>query len=304
MLKWSEKIHIGISACNYGCQVRYNLKGWDLVKHIGRDREMFVFHPMCPEVMSGMGVPRPSIRIKGESGEAVWSGEGEVVDSHGQYWTKSLKDACDSVMDVVDKRNIRVYIFMEGSPTCGVHRTTLKNKRLGKPPGVLGAKLLEKGLFLIDGVTLQSPIKWWDTQRRLLAWLYLDKIQIEDKKHLYDLWHHYKYLCQEIHEVEARALGHRIAELPKRVTPEEYAEIKGIIMDILRKPSTSAKIKQMLWKHYTYLRRTKGLVIDEVHSPEDLRNMQHLAKELQLLMRSSRDQDYLYGQMPVMYGRD
>jgi len=303
MLQWSEKIHVGISACNYGCHVRYNRKGWDLVKHIGRDQESFVFHPMCPEVMSGMGVPRPSIRIKGENGEKVWLGEGEVVDSHGRNWSEPLMQACQTVLDVIDRQNIKVYIFMEGSPTCGVHRTTLKNKRLGKPPGVLGAKLLEKGLFLIDGVTLQSPIKWWDVQRRLLAWLYLEQLDILDKKQLYDLWHNYKFLCQELSEVEARALGHRIASLPKHVPVEVFSEIKGIMMDILRKPSTSAKIRQMLWKHYTYLRRKKGLVLDEVRSPEDLRGMQQVARELQLLMRTSRDQEYLYGQMPVMFGR-
>lgn len=303
MLQWSEKIHVGISACIYGCHVRYNRKGWDLVKHIGRDQEMFVFHPLCPEVMSGMGVPRPSIRIKGENGASVWEGSGEVVDSHGKHWSKALMNACDTVFDVVERQNIKVYIYMEGSPTCGVERTTLKNKRLGKPPGVLGAKLLEKGLFLIDGAVLQSPVKWWDTQRRLLAWLYLDQVQIESKSQLFDLWHHYKFLCQELSEVEARALGHRMANLPKYVAQETFDEIKGIMLDILRKPSTSAKIRQMLWKHYTYLRRKKGIELEEVKSPQDLRGMQQVAKELQLLMRTSRDADLLYGQMPVMFMR-
>lgn len=303
MIYYHDKIHVGISACIYGCHVRYNRKGWDLVKHIGRDGEMFVFHPLCPEVMSGMGVPRPSIRIKGESGASVWEGSGEVVDSHGKHWTKALMGAVNLVEDVIERQNIKVYMYMEGSPTCGVFRTTLKNKRLGKPPGVLGARLLDKGLFLINGADLQSPLKWWDLQRRMLAWLYLEPLEITTKAQLYDLWHHYKFLCQELEEVEARALGHRIAQLPKHVTEETFKEIKGIMLDILRKPSTSAKIRQMLWKHYTYLRRKKGLVITEVHSPEDLRGMQQVAKEIQLMMRTSRDQGYIYGQMPVIYGK-
>lgn len=303
MIYWSDKIHVGISACLYGAQVRYNMKGWDMVKHIGRDREMFIFHPLCPEVMSGMGVPRPSIRIKGENGAAVWRGEGEVMDSQGRNWSQHLMNACDQVMDVVQRRGIKVYIFMEGSPTCGVLRTTLKNRRLGKPPGVLGARLLEQGLFLINGADLQSPMKWWDIQRRLLAWVYLDQLQIENKQQLFTLWHHYKFLCQEIHEVRARELGHRIAQLPKRVEPETYQEIKGIMLDILRSPSTSARIRQMLWKHYTYLRRKKGVHLAEVHSPEDLRGMQQVARELQLMMRTARSEDLIYGQVPVLYGK-
>jgi uncharacterized protein YbbK (DUF523 family) len=303
MYTWNEKIHIGISACLYGCHVRYNLKGWDMIKHIGRDREMFVFHPLCPEVMSGMGVPRPSIRIKGESGAAVWEGRADVVDSHGKNWTGAIKDASRSVMDVVQRRHIRAYIFMEGSPTCGVYRTTLKNKRLGKPPGVHGAKLIEEGLFLIDGAILQSPIKWWDTKRRLLAFLYLDQLTIQTKAELYDVWHHYKFLCQEINEVQSRELGHRLANLPKHVDLDTFSALKIEILDILRNPSTSAKIRQMLWKHYTYLRKTKDIVLEEVKSPEDLRGMQLLAKELLLVERTSYSEDVLYGQVPVMFRR-
>lgn len=303
MLTYSKKIPIGISACVYGAKVRYNRKGWDMVKHIGRDIEMLTFHPMCPEVMSGMGVPRKAIRIKGESGQAVWDQGASIVASDGVNWSPALKDACRDVMALVEKQEIKAYVFMEGSPTCGVYRTTLKNKRLGKPPGVLGAQLLNSDLFLINGMDLQSPIKWWDIKRRLLAYVYLLEYDIHDKASLYEIWHQYKFICQELHEKEARTLGHEIANLPKVVDQKTLETYKKAMLAMLNRASTPAKIKQMLWKQYSFLRKKEGLDIPEVLSPTDLRGMHYLAKELNQMTLKAFERDLVYGQVPVLYRR-
>jgi len=134
-----RKIVLGISACTYGCKFRYNAKGWDLLSAIGRDRELFVFQPICPEVSAGLGVPRSAIRIQGESGEAVWEDRAKVMSSRGVDISDSLKKSAHSAMLQLKNAGCHSMIYMEGSPSCGVSRTTLKNKRLGKPPGVFGA---------------------------------------------------------------------------------------------------------------------------------------------------------------------
>ncbi|MCK8060321.1 MULTISPECIES: DUF523 domain-containing protein [unclassified Fusibacter] len=303
MYKLERKIQIGMSACMCGAKVRYNEKGWDMIKHMGRDKEAFVFHPMCPEIMSGMGVPRLAIRIKGESGMSVWNDGGEVVDASGRKWTYAIKDSCRDVMDFCEKQKLDAYIYMEGSPTCGVLRTTLKNNRLGKPPGVLGALLLESEMFLISGTDLQSPIKWWDIKRRLMAFIYLKEWDIKDKATLYEMWHNYKFICQEISNQEARDLGNRLGNLPKVVTQEELDEIKLTIMNMLRNASSPAKIRQMLWKHYTHLRRKENVILPEVKEPTDLRGMHALAKELTKMTTESFQRDVIYGQVPVIYRR-
>lgn len=53
-----DKITIGISACCMGSPVRYNNKGWDMLATLGREKQDFMWCPVCPETMSGLGVPR------------------------------------------------------------------------------------------------------------------------------------------------------------------------------------------------------------------------------------------------------
>lgn len=67
-----SKIKIGISACQFGANVRYNGKGWDMTDYLKREKNEFVWYPMCPEVQSGLGVPRVSISLRGGNGDDFW----------------------------------------------------------------------------------------------------------------------------------------------------------------------------------------------------------------------------------------
>jgi hypothetical protein len=128
-----ERIRIGVSACNAGARVGWNRAGWDRIAAIRREMTGFIWTPVRPEVMSVFGVPRDPVRLSGGNGHDLWQG------------TARMKNRS------------------------GVYRTTLKNKRLGNPPGVFGSLLLQEDLFLIPAVDLESPIKWWDWRRRLHA---------------------------------------------------------------------------------------------------------------------------------------
>lgn len=133
----TEKIAIGISACNYGCSVRYNKKGWDLIKHLKREGNDFIWHPVCPEVMSGMGVPRDPIRIVGGNGVDVWNDKAIIKSSSGRDLTEDLKSGALICYETLQRAGVKAFAYMEGSPSCGVYRTTLKNRRLGSHQGYL-----------------------------------------------------------------------------------------------------------------------------------------------------------------------
>ena len=80
----NRKLRLGIAACQFGAKVRYNGKGIDLTQYLGRDRGQFIWTPVCPEVMSGMGIPRPSIKLSGGNGFDFWKNEANVKNKEGQ----------------------------------------------------------------------------------------------------------------------------------------------------------------------------------------------------------------------------
>lgn len=143
----SVKLKVGISACMYGARTRYNAKGWDQLGYLNRERANFIWTPICPEVMSGMGVPRPPIKLVGGNGFDFWNGEASIKNRRGRNVTAIVKEGARDCFKTLQRAEIDAFIFMEGSPSCGVYRTTLKNTRLGKPPGVFGALLLMKRYF-------------------------------------------------------------------------------------------------------------------------------------------------------------
>lgn len=296
----NEKIQIGISACMYGCKVRYNRKGWDMVQLLGRDASNFIWHPVCPETMSGMGIPRSPIRVVGESGDAVWKGEAEIKSREGRPFTHELMNACNVCMDTLKTAGSFTYIYMEGSPSCGVYRTTLKNNRLGKPPGVFGSLLLKEGFFLIPANDLQSPVKRWDWIRRLYAFAWLKEKEISSKQELFDIWHTLKFLCQEIDESKSREIGHMLAN-SKGFDDAMAQDVKTQALMLLRQPSTIEKIKNRLWKHYVYMKKKTGEELEDVMPPEGMRNMNHIADELEKMQRKSFETDVLFGAAPIIY---
>ena len=296
-----KKINIGISACMYGAKVRYNKKGWDMLGYLGREVADFIWHPICPEVMSGMGVPRNPISLRGGNGDDFWAGKSKVKSRTGKDVGDLIALGCSCCMDTLKRAGVYIYIFMEGSPSCGVYRTTLKNQRLGHPPGVFGSLLLKEEFFLIPAQDLQSPVKWWDWRRRLQAFIWLKELNIDSKDSLYSMWHTLKFLCQEIDEVNSRDLGNEIANLSKGDNIEVYTMIKNRVLLMLRQPSSLNKIKQSLWKNYSFLKKHKELRVDDVLEPTELRNMHHIAEELLKIERSAYEYGTFFGSAPIAY---
>jgi len=296
-----RRISIGISACVYGCKTRYNGKGIDVMRFFGREKESFVFTPVCPEVQSGMGIPRDPISLRGGGGDDVWQGDAKIKNRGGEDVTESVKDGCICCMKTLEKAKVDAFVFMEGSPSCGVYRTSLKGRRLGHPPGIFGALLLEKRIFLIPATDLQSPIKRWDWIRRLFAFTWLKSLPLENKKDIYAMWHALKFICQEIDNEKARKIGRNIASMKEAFEAEYAEELRDKILEMLRKPSTPAKIKQMLWKNYAYYRKNYKREIESINEPLTLRNMTEVVKELSTMELAAFKEGFIFGASPVIF---
>lgn len=294
-LKLEEKINIGISACQIGAKVRYNVKGYDMLGYLDREKSDYVWHPVCPEVMAGLGVPRYPIRIIGGNGFDVLNGIAEIKNRRGKRLTKELLSGSKACLETLKAGNVEVFIYMEGSPSCGVYRTTLKNKRLGHPPGLFGAMLLNEEIFLIPSSDLQSPVKWWDSRRRLQAFVWLKRQDIKEAKDIYEAWHFLKFLCQELDNEWARDFGRKIGDL----TNYDLQEIKKEILFCLRKPSSLERIMGSLKKNYSFLRKKFDLSLDADF--DDVRGMKRIAEKMLLLERLLKKEEYLFGTAPIDY---
>lgn len=295
-----DKITIGISACTMGSPVRYNARGWDLTAGIGREKNDFKWVPVCPETMSGLGVPRDPIHLSGGTGKEVWEGLARVRNRGGQDVTEDLLFGTRSCLATLERAGATAYVYMEGSPTCGVYRTSLKKQKRGNPPGILGTILLDQEYFLIPASDLESPLRWWDWRRRLLAFHWFRSLALDDKNSLYEAWYKLKFLCQELDEPWARELGRRLAALG-RPDPAEMAGLRREILDVLRRPSTTPRITQMLWKNYSFFRKAKGQPVEGINSPEFRRNVTTIARELTLMERTAFAEQIFFASSPVLY---
>ncbi len=298
---YTKKISIGISACDFGCPVRYNGKGWDMLKLMGREKTCFNWHPVCPECMSGMSVPRNAIKISGGTGADVWAGNAKVKARNGKDVTEHLKLGCKACLETLERAEVKGFVYMDGSPSCGVYRTSLKNKRTGNPPGVFGALLLEKGYFLIPALDLQSPIKWWDWRRRLLAFMWLKEVEINSKKELFEVWHILKFLVGELDDKFARNIGKELATLQNENIKEYSEDLKNKILEILRRPSSLNRIKQSLWKNYSHYKKVTGDEIELIKPPEIGRGMKVIADEILYMERKAYEGGDFFGTSPIIY---
>lgn len=297
----SERITIGISACCMGSPVRYNGKGWDMLAGMGRERNDFKWCPVCPECMAGLGVPRDPIHLTGGDGSMVWRGETQVKNRHGRLVTDDVKFGAQSCLETLKRAGAAAYVYMDGSPSCGVYRTTLKSTKRGHPPGIFGSLLLDEGFFLIPAADLQSPLRWWDWRRRLLAFHWLKNTEITGKSDLYGAWANLKFLFQELDNAWATQMGRTLAGMAGKPDGAFIAGFRAQGLDLLRRPSTTKRITNSLWKNYSYYRKRLGKTVEGIQTPDFQRNITTIAKELVTMERKALDDQVLFGTSPVMY---
>jgi uncharacterized protein YbbK (DUF523 family) len=122
------RIRIGVSACLLGDEVRYDG---------GHKRDMFLTNVLdpfvewvkvCPEVESGMGTPRESIRLVDEDGRIRL-----LTVKTGVDHTASMTAYAAKRVIALDDEDLCGYVLKKDSPSCGMTRVKVYS---GKGPGV------------------------------------------------------------------------------------------------------------------------------------------------------------------------
>jgi len=136
---------IGISACLLGQQVRFDgghKHDRSITDTLGQHLE---YVPVCPELETGMGVPRETIRLVGDPAAP------RLVGVHsGKDWTDAMRAFAQRRVAGLQAKDLCGYILKKDSPSCGMDRVRVYGK--GGAPSRNG-----RGLFaaaLLDGMPL------------------------------------------------------------------------------------------------------------------------------------------------------
>ncbi|MEJ2717538.1 MAG: DUF523 domain-containing protein, partial [Deltaproteobacteria bacterium] len=105
--------------------------------------------PVCPEILGGMGIPRPRCRFLGGDGEEVLAGMARVIDLHGRDRTPLFLRGARETMRIVETVSPDLILFKEGSPSCGVRRVDVEGRK-AEGRGVTTALLLRAGIPIIS----------------------------------------------------------------------------------------------------------------------------------------------------------
>jgi uncharacterized protein YbbK (DUF523 family) len=109
-----------VSACLLGERVRYD--GGDKrdasVEARTREPRLRVL-PLCPELLAGMGCPRPAIWFTEGDGDALLAGAGAARDERGNDAGPALVRGAERGAELARLAGARRAILKERSPSCG-----------------------------------------------------------------------------------------------------------------------------------------------------------------------------------------
>ncbi len=139
MYKEPDRCSIGVSSCLLGNQVRYD--GGHKHDHYlsGQLSRFFTFVPVCPEVDSGMPVPRDAMRLVDRDGSL------RLITIKQQHdLTAQMTCWVDQCLPNLEQYNLRGFILKKNSPSCGMYRVKIYQEK--GPPRTTGQGIFAAAL--------------------------------------------------------------------------------------------------------------------------------------------------------------
>ncbi len=150
---------VAVSACLLGFPCRYDGQSRAAPGLIGALGRLDVL-PVCPEVLAGLGVPRPRIQLENEPGPAC-ARSPLIRDEHGTDVTDALVDAVERVAAWCREAGVLAAFLKENSPSCGTLRVPCRGARV-PGPGPLAQRLGDSGIRLFTEENLEEGLDWLD----------------------------------------------------------------------------------------------------------------------------------------------
>lgn len=137
----TRTIAVGASACLLGEKVRYDGGHRHDINITGALGKFLVFVPVCPEVESGMSIPREQMRLEGELKKPRLLTVESRIDK-----TKEMTSFCRARVGELEKEALCGFIFKSKSPSCGLFGVCIHNNGIpaGTGRGLFAAALVER----------------------------------------------------------------------------------------------------------------------------------------------------------------
>jgi uncharacterized protein YbgA (DUF1722 family)/uncharacterized protein YbbK (DUF523 family) len=252
------EIKIGVSSCLLGQEVRFDG---------GHKRDRYVVETLadyltlvavCPEAEVGMGTPRETVRLVGESAAPRMVG-----GKTGEDWTVRMNSWSTKRSKELAAEDLCGYVFKKNSPSCGVFRVKVYTDtgNLATPPG--------RGLFaaefarqypmvpIEDEGRLHDPGLRENFLERVFAFRRLKDLFVGRWKRgaVIDFHSREKYLLMAHSPQKLKELGQLTARI-KDHTPAEFREAyMAGFMGILEMKGTTRKHVNTLQHMAGYLRK-------------------------------------------------
>jgi uncharacterized protein YbgA (DUF1722 family)/uncharacterized protein YbbK (DUF523 family) len=249
-------LRIGVSSCLLGERVRFDG---------GHTRDRFVtdelgrwvqYVPVCPEMESGMGAPRPTMRLVEDS-----SGTRLVAPSTGRDLTAQLTDFSASRVGTLGE--LDGYVLKSKSPSCGMERIRVYGRdgdfRHKSGVGFFAAELKRRWPLLPleeEGRLNDSRLRENFIERIFLSnrWrVYL--LSEPSRGRLVQFHTAHKLLVRAHNEAAYRRLGRLVAAFGTRPEAEIHGEYALELQRALGTRSTPKKHANVLQHALGYLKR-------------------------------------------------
>ena len=98
--------------------------------------------PVCPEVLSGLGVPRPCVELR----------DGVAYNQYGENVDAAFRAGVEKALAQIEGQQIDLVVLQSRSPTCGVKQIYdgTFSRRLIPGHGMLAAALTARGYRVVD----------------------------------------------------------------------------------------------------------------------------------------------------------
>ena len=253
----SEKIKLGISSCLLGLKVRYD--GGHKLDHFLVDTlgKFVEWVPVCPEVESGLSVPREAMRLVGnpESPRLVTMHTG--VDHTGLLtaWTQRK-------LSELKNAGLCGFIFKSRSPSSGIRNVKIYNENgglSGRGAGIFGEAFIERFPLLPadDEGRLNDPAIRENFIERVFVfkrWLELLERGLTAGS-LVTFHSDHKLLILSHSTDHYRSLGSLVAHARQHPQKELGARYIATLMEGLRRISTPAKNTNVLHHIMGYFKK-------------------------------------------------
>lgn len=146
-------IRVVVSSCLLGNPVRYDARDKRcehpvLLRWIEEGRVVSA----CPEMLGGLGTPRPPAEIVTEDGVR------RVITNAGHDVTREFEDGAQATLGEAVRHDVRVAILKSGSPSCGssfVYDGSFSKTRV-PGEGVATALLRQRGIAVFSEDELEE----------------------------------------------------------------------------------------------------------------------------------------------------